>query len=358
MTVAHIITKKQKTSGRNNEVASHKQTLFRHHGCPWNYSRRWCPHSSRSWERWLSCRGPSRFIWVNQLIANQNGHASSLSSILATKKMTVKYFQVQDDGFHPPEFHSWFPIFFESSTSRLPRSCPLWPSTSRVVFHRNSWKGSSRMVTKMKRCQDNSVCRIQRSFGVSSWTNSAHNNNCLHKMWTGHFHCLLGRLLVLTFNNLVLICCSLWMCSKTQNTPHAERPMGPCFHSLMSFWKSSSRNMFRFWSTRKFCFSWVFESDTYVVKSSMCAAPAKSSTWLCLSHKSITHKNILWNRELAVMRVSIKKNKKMTFRVVVCRQSQSALHSTSSVMSQRRTGVKTNKVFSADYPKPVRSLWC
>ena len=28
----------------------------------------------------------------------------------------------------------------ESSASQLPRSCPLWPSTSRVIFHGNSRK--------------------------------------------------------------------------------------------------------------------------------------------------------------------------------------------------------------------------
>ena len=70
--------------------------------------------------------------------------------------------------------------FFESSTSRLPRSCPLWPSTSRVVFHRNSWNGSSRMGEMQRQL---CLSYIQRSFGVSSWTNSAHNNNCLHEMW-------------------------------------------------------------------------------------------------------------------------------------------------------------------------------
>ena len=307
MTVAHIITRKQKTSGRNNEVASHKQTLFRRHGCPWNYSRRWCPHSSRSWERWLSCRGPSRFIWVNQLTANQNGHASSLSSILAKQKMTVKYFQVQDDCFHPPEFHSWFPIFLSllllGFLDLVLSGLPLleWSSTEILEMAVHEWE----------KCKDNYVCRISKDLLAWARGRIPHTITTVSmRCGNGHFHWLLGRLLVLTFNNLVLICCSLWMCSKTQNTPHAEGPMGPCFHSLMSFWKSSSRNMFRFWSTRKFCFSWVFESDTYAVKSSMCAAPAKSSTWLCLSHKSITHKNILWNRELAVMRVSVKKNKK------------------------------------------------
>ena len=242
---------------------------------------------------WLPIRTVTRLLWVPFSPSRKwRWNISKSKTIASIHQSSTPGFQF---------------VFFESSASRLPRSCPLWPSICRVVFHRNSWNGSSRMGEMQRQL---CLSYIQRSFGVSSWTNSAHNNNCLHKVWSGHFQCLLGRLLVLTFNNLVLICCSLWMCSKTQNTPHAEGSMGPCFHSSMSFWKSSSRNMFRFWSTRKFCFSWVFESDTYVVQSSMCAAPTKSSTWLCLSHKSITHKNILWNRELAVMRVSVKKNKK------------------------------------------------
>ena len=44
----------------------------------------------------------------------------------------------------------------------------------------------------------------------------------------------------------------------------------------------------------------------------------------------------------------------MTFRVLVFQLRQRALATTSSVISQRRTGVKLNRVFFAGYPKPVR----
>ena len=121
MTVAHSKTRQHKTSGRNDEkmVASHKQTLF---------SSSWTLESVRKDEVLVlhceldgDCEEPDerhseRSRVSSELLQSagdcQSEHARVLFKFHSCQTEDEgESFQVQDDSFDLPEFHSWSAFF-------------------------------------------------------------------------------------------------------------------------------------------------------------------------------------------------------------------------------------------------------
>ena len=77
---------------------------------------------------------------------------------------------------------------------------------------------------------------------------------------------------------LVLSSCE-WFVGSALNSPTAEKTGKPWCHSLMSYWRNRSRNMFPFWSIWDFC-SCAAHLETIAFSLHECPAPAKLPTWV------------------------------------------------------------------------------
>ena len=129
-------------------LVTHRR-CFRRHGCPWRCSWRWSTRSSLWIERWLPgarwapFRALTRFVWVTPIgwwLPVRTLTRFVWVPLLSGRKWL---WSVPGPGWRLSTKGPLLVFIFRcSSASWLPRSCLLWPSTSRVIFHGNSWKAA------------------------------------------------------------------------------------------------------------------------------------------------------------------------------------------------------------------------